>query len=139
MKAFRLCGCLLLTGTLLFLSGCAEAPTYTFKGAEQETSVVVIKDCASTPDLVKVKNKTPLHWEVKDNATYIINFSGSLPIQSSVPVVSASLPDSPHTVQGGTGCSSVFPSLCGTYRYTLTQVMNNVSKLCPDPGVHVVP
>ena len=139
MRAFRLCGCVLLTGALFILGSCAETSTYPYKGTEVETSVVVIKDCVATPDLVKVKNKTPLHWEVKDNTTYIINFSGSLPIQSSVPVVSASLPDSPHTVQGGTGCSSVFPSLCGTYRYTLTQVMPNVSKLCPDPGVHVVP
>ena len=139
MRAFRLCGCVLLTGALLIFGSCAETSTYPYKGAEVETSVVGIKDCVATPDLVKVKNKTPIHWEVNDNATYIINFNGSLPIQGTVPVVSAALQDSPHTVQGGTGCSSVFPSLCGTYRYTLTQVIPNVSKLCPDPGVHVVP
>jgi hypothetical protein len=139
MRAFRLCGCVLLTGTLLILGSCAETSTYPHKGAEVETSVVFITDCVATPDLVKVKNKTPIHWEVKDNATYIINFNGSLPIQGAVPVVSAALQDSVHTVRGGSGCSSLLPSLCGTHPYTLTQVMPNVSKLCQDPGVHVVP
>jgi hypothetical protein len=103
--------------------------------------VVVIKDCAATPDLVRVKNKTNVHWEVdkNDKATYIITFSGGPPIQGSVPVVSASLQDNAHTVKGGMGCSSIFPSLCGTYPYKLTRVMPDASKTCPDPGVHVVP
>jgi hypothetical protein len=132
----------LLTGPLIILGGCAETSTYPYKGVEVETSVVVIKDCVATPDLVKVKNNTPVHWEVdrNDQATYIVAFSsGDHPIQGSTAVVSVSLPDLPHTVKGGTGCSSVLPWLCGTYPYTLTQVLPNKSTVCKDPGVHVGP
>ncbi len=143
MRIFRIFGCLLLlSAALLLITRCAGTQTYTFKGTEQERSVVVIKDCKADPDLVKVKNNKPIHWEVdnSDNATYIVAFSsGDHPIQGSTAVVSVSLPDPPHTVKGGTGCSSVLPWLCGTYPYTLTQVLPNKSTTCKDPGVHVGP
>lgn len=140
MRAFRISSGLVLSLTPL-LAGCGAGAPYVTKGEEKQTAVVKIKDCTADPDSAIVKNKTPLHWEVdkKDPATYIVIFTPDNPIQGATPVMSAKLMDFPRPVKGGFGCSSITPKLCGKFPYTLTQVLPDVSKPCPDPGVHVVP
>ncbi len=134
MRAFRIFGCWLLAGALLAILGCGSS-AYVKKGPEVKTNTVKINNCSANPDWVQVAKNDTLTWIIDppDGHSYSINFTKSTPI--SVPTVS---PGQGHTVTGDFWCNT-FGSVIGSwceYQYNLIQ---DGTKTCPDPGVHVVP
>lgn len=134
MRAFRICSCLLLAGLLLGIPGCASS-TYVKKGSEVKTNVVKISNCKADPDTARVAKNDTLTWTIDppEAHTYSIQFPKSSPVSSStIP------PGQGQKVNGDFWCNTFGgpnSSLC-VYGYNLIQ---DGSKTCPDPGVHVVP
>jgi len=134
MRAFKICGCALLVAVLIGILGC-DNNSYVRKGAEVKANVVTINNCTATPDTVKVPKGETLTWKIDagDLHSYSIQFPKSTPLSSSsVP------PGQDQTVTGDGWCNHggwLVESWC-VYRYNLIQ---DGSKTCPDPGVHVGP
>jgi plastocyanin len=135
MRAFsiRILGCLLLAGALLVVAGCTK--TYVKKGLETQSNTVNINNCAATPDWVKVPRGQTLTWTVNppDGHAYSIKFPDDTPVGSSS--VSTG---QPQNVTGDFRCNNlswINPNYC-EFQYNLIQ---DGSKTCPDPGVHVGP
>jgi plastocyanin len=134
MRAFRICGCWLLSVALLGILGCGNT-TYTKKGPEVKTNTVKISNCKADPDTAQVPKGDTLTWTIdpSDTHTYSIKFTKSTPVSSStVPTGQG------QKVTGDFFCNTlggISTSLC-VYSYNLVQ---DSSKTCPDPGVHVVP
>jgi len=134
MRAFRICGCSLLAGVLLGMAGCGNS-SYVKKGAEVKTNVVKISNCKADPDTAQVPKNKMLTWKIDppDGHTYSINFSKSKPVSSST------VPTGQDQKVTGDGWCTVGGWLISSwceYPYNLIQ---DASKTCPDPGVHVVP
>jgi len=134
MRAFRICGCWLLLVPLLGILGCGGS-AYVKKGPEMKTNTVKISNCKADPDTVQVPKDDTLTWTIDppDGHTYSINFPKSTPVSSStVPTGQG------QKVNGDFWCNNlggISTSLC-VYPYNLVQ---DGTKICPDPGVHVVP
>lgn len=134
MRAFRICGCWLLLVTLLGILGCGNT-TYSKKGPEVKTNTVKINNCKADPDTAQVPKGDTLTWTIdpSDTHTYSITFPKSTPVSSStVPTGQG------QKIKGDFWCNSlggISTNLC-VYAYNLVQ---DGSKTCPDPGVHVVP
>jgi len=134
MRVFQICGCLLLSAPLLGIVGCGGS-AYVKKGPEVKASTVKVNNCKAEPDTAQVFKNDPLIWTVDppDGHTYSIKFPHATPVASpSVPIGQT------QNVSGDLWCNSlggVITSLC-VYPYDLIQ---DGTKTCPDPGVHVVP
>ena len=134
MRVFQICGCLLLSAPLLGIVGCGGS-AYVKKGPEVKASTVKVNNCKAEPDTAQVFKKDPLIWTVDppDGHTYSIKFPHATPVASpTVPIGQT------QNVSGDLWCNSlggVITSLC-VYPYDLIQ---DGTKTCPDPGVHVVP
>jgi hypothetical protein len=134
MRAFRICGRWLFLVPLLGLFGCGSS-AYLKKGPEVKTSTVTIKNCTATPDTVQIPEGDTLTWinDPSDTHAYSISFPKHKPVPSpSVPTGQG------QTITGDFWCNhlgGISSSLC-LYPYNLIQ---DGSKTCPDPGVHIVP
>jgi hypothetical protein len=134
MRTSRRGGCWLLLVLLLSILGCGGS-TYVKKGPETKSNTVKISNCNATPDWVQVAKNDTLTWNIDppDGHTYSINFPGSTPVSSpTVP------PGTSQKVTGDLLCSTlgwIKGGLC-EYQYNLIQ---DGTKTCPDPGVHVIP
>jgi hypothetical protein len=132
MRVFRICGCLLLLVPLLGILGCGSS-AYVKKGPEVKTNTVKISNCKADPDTVQVPKDDTLTWTIDslDVHTYSIKFPGRKPISlSTVPTGQG------QKVNGDFWCNYggwISTSAC-VYPYDLVQ---DGSKTCPDPGVHV--
>lgn len=136
MKAFKTISSLMLTGALLGFSGCATS-TYVRKGADVKTDTVKIKDCTADPDTALVPKGKNLTWVVdpleSPPHTYTVQFQGKKPIASSTAPTGQA-----QQVNGDLSCTvfgGISASAC-LFPYNLIQ---DGTKKCPDPGVHVVP
>ena len=119
---------------LLCIAGCGSR-SYVTKGPEVKTNTINVSNCAAVPDTAQVAKGDTLTWTVNppDGHTYSITFPHSKPVSSPhVPTGQG------QNVKGDFWCSSVgwaIKKVC-VYPYNLIQ---DGSKVCPDPGVHVVP
>lgn len=133
MRASRIC-CWVLFVPLLGILGCSSS-AYTKKGPETKTNTVTITNCNANPDTVQVSRGHDLTWniDVSDSHSYSIRFKGHTPFSSStVP------PGQSQKANGDFWCNTIGAingNLC-VYSYDLVQ---DGSKTCPDPGVHIVP
>jgi len=131
MRTFGICCvlCVPLLGTL----GCNNKP-YTKKGPEIKTKMVTITNCNANPDTAQVHKQDDLTWNIdpSDSHSYSITFKGHTPFSSStVP------PGQSQKVVGDSSCN-YFGWIAGdncVYAYDLIQ---DGTKTCPDPGVHIV-
>ena len=132
MRTFRICGCFLMLFPLLGILGCTKS-AYVKKGPEVRTNTVKISACTANPDTARVPKGTTLTWIIDppDGHSYSVSFPNRTPVSSStVPIGQA------QTVTGDFWCNSLgwtSPGLC-LYGYNVVQ---DGSKTCPDPGVHV--
>lgn len=135
MRAFKIVSCLWMLGALLSVVGCGGASTYVKKGAEKKTDTVTINNCKADPDTALVPKGSTLTW-INDPLespphTYTIQFPGKKPIASATAPTGQG-----QTITGDFACSTfgwISSSHC-MYPYNLVQ---DGSKTCPDPGVHV--
>lgn len=134
MRAFRIRGCRLLLVPLFGLFGCSDS-AYVKKGPELKTNTVKISNCKADPDTAQVPKGDILTWTIDppDGHTYSIKFPKSKPVSSSTFPTGQG-----QNVTGDFWCNNlggISTSLC-VYPYNLIQ---DGSKTCPDPGVHIVP
>ena len=134
MRASRIY-CWVLTVSLVGILGCNGSSSYTRKGPETKTNTVTINNCDATPDTAQVSRGDNLTWnnDPSDTHSYSIRFKGHTPFSSStIP------PGQSQKVTGEFWCNT-FGGLHGNfcqYGYNLVQ---DGTKTCPDPGVHIVP
>lgn len=132
MSACRVWACCVLSVPLLSIVGCSSAP-YVRKGPETPTNTVKINNCAANPDTALVAKGDMLTWNIdaSDHNQYLIKFRQHTPFATS-----AVPPGQAQKANGDFWCNTlggINGNLC-VYGYDLVQ---NGSKTCPDPGVHV--
>jgi hypothetical protein len=134
MRNFRLCVCLLVSGTLFILGGC-------HKGAVRSIVCdVTINGCAAVPLDVEVKEGGHVCWEARD-VDYTIRFSDQgEPTPNPIPVKHG-VPDPPHPIRGHSGCvkETGNPLHKGWWYCKYSVSRDNEPVPCADPGVHVTP
>jgi hypothetical protein len=133
MRVFRICGCVLLLVPLSGILGCGGA--YVKKGPETKTNTVKISNCTADPDTAKIPKNYTLTWiaDPPDGHNYSIKFPKRTPVSSSMVSTGQA-----QKVTGDFWCNTlggISTSLC-VYPYNLVQ---DDTKTCPDPGVHVGP
>jgi hypothetical protein len=131
MRAFRIC-CCVICAPLLGILGCNNN-TYTKKGPETKSNTVTIANCSATPDTAQVHRGDDLTWSIGDAHSYSITFKGHTPFSSStVP------PGQSQKANGEFWCNT-FGGIHGDYCVYAYDLVQDGSKTCPDPGVHIVP
>ena len=133
MRAFRLCVSGLLAA-LLALTGCGARP-YVKKGPEKKSDTVTINNCVADPDTVKVPKGHTLTWNLDPREspphTYAIKFGSKKPIANGTAPTGQG-----QTVTGDTSCT-LFGWISSKNCLFPYQLIQDGSKTCKDPGVHV--
>ena len=133
MRAFQLCVSGLLAA-LLALKGCGASPNVK-KGPEKKSDTVTINNCIADPDTVKVPKGHTLTWNVDPQEspphTYTIKFGSKKPLANGTAPTGQG-----QTVTGDTSCT-LFGWISSNNCMFPYQLIQDGSKTCKDPGVHV--
>jgi hypothetical protein len=129
MRTCRLCGCLLLLGTLVVLGGCEKAVT-------KLSHEVGISNCTASPDTVTVHERDQVHWQPGDQHDYTIRFPNPGEPAPNPFTVKHGVSNPAHPIHGHSGCTS---SGNGEFycKYSLTK--DNAPTPCADPGIRIIP
>ena len=131
MRAFTIC--CVLCGPLLGILGCSNN-AYTKKGPEVMKGSVTITNCNANPDTVQVHRGDDLTWNIDRLTAVVIRSVSKGTHLSPRPRFLPGRARKQTEISGATP-SGECTGYC-RYRYDLIQ---DGTKTCPDPGVHIVP